>query len=1181
MTGLHTYPLLQSQVGVLAECMQYPDSTQYNLPIMVPLGREVDLGRFEGAFHVIYESRVAWRLRFGVDGEGDLCQWADDDRELRVVRREMSDAALQEYALHGFCRPFSLMGEEPLVRVELVATEKGNYLLMDAHHLIMDGMSYASILARRDFSAAYSDGSLPAETYTVLDAAVDEREIRKGDAYQSAKAYHEEKFAGLDFATLSLRPDCPMGQMLSVHEYIDRRTVDEWCGEHGVSVNLLFQAAFSYVMSVLSGEDRIAYSIISHGRFDRRWRDIIGMFSRQLPVTSEIMDGQTVLEYISVFRYELMSAIRHSAYPITDLCRDQKKKIGACFNFRAVDGLDDMSFVGGEKYLVREQEHGIVTFDLSVIVLLTDEEYDIRAESSEAMNSLGTLQTVARAMGVTLKKMMSHPDAEIKSLSITSQAEELQLIELGKGEAIEYDSSETIVDMFRGRAVATPDATAVIYEGKKLTYKELDNITNRLAVKLDACGVRPGEIVGVMVDRSELMVVYPLAIAKAGGAYMPLDPSFPGERLQKMCGKAGVHIILTAPGLVGKAMPAFDGMVIDSSVLCALPEVSEHDLRLFKRASAEDSFVVLYTSGSSGEPKAVVLEHRCIANLCHWFSVTFSLIPADRVLAYTSFGFDAHLMEFFPALAFGASVYVVPTEMRLNVPALNTYMEQSGISIACFTTQMGLLFVNTVKNSSLRLMIVGGEKLPEVSRPTYRLVNAYGPTECTVNTSFHELKDDSDAGIIGRPVANTRLFVVDSHLHLLPRGCVGELLVAGCGVARGYLHETELTAGRFPEINVGDGKLRVYRTGDLVRWNDKGLLEFIGRADCQVKLRGFRIELQEIESRALACGEIRQSVALVRDGQLVLYYSGARLEETYFREQLKRSLPSYMIPSVFVHLDEIPLNTNGKIDRKALMLHQAAASPCRNLLPCNRMEEVLLNIAREVLGKGDFGITDNLEALGMSSINAINMAMKAAGAGYPIRVSELLERKMIRGLHSDAISFGGWLNPEDTGKPVVVYILGISTRRKSEHLLNGLQKKYRVFLFEDLMECHSLLDGLTADDLIERYLSILRENTGDEDILAFAGYSFGAELAYRLAGRWHAEGERDRVLGEAGREVDEDCCGLAENEVGLAEKEVGLVEKEHGLVEGKYVLGKAYRGQVKAGLGLAEAGCGLVEAGCE
>ncbi|MCF0168521.1 MAG: amino acid adenylation domain-containing protein, partial [Bacteroidales bacterium] len=659
-----------------------------------------------------------------------------------------------------------------------------------------------------------------------------------------------------------------------------------------------------------------------------------------------------------------------------------------------------------------------------------------------------------------------------------------------------------MVDLLRQQAAATPDAIAVVYQDKRLTYKELDNITDCLAVRLQGCGVGPEEIVGVMIERSELMSIYPLAIAKAGGAYMPLDPSFPDERLMYMCRKAGVRLILSEKGLVEKAMPSFDGLVIDSSVLDTLPEVSGEDLKQIVKVSPGNAFVVLYTSGSTGEPKGVVLEHRSIVNFCRWFAETFDLSAADKVLAYTSFGFDVHMMEFYPALACGASVYVVPEDMRLNLSALNTYMDQSGISIASIPTQVGMLFINTQHNHSLRLMSVGGENLPSVSKTPFRLVNDYGPTECTITSSFYELEDDSRPGVIGRPVANVSLFVVDKYLHLLPKGGIGELLIAGNGVGRGYLNDNELTASCFPSIVVNGRKIRVYRTGDLARWNAAGQLEFIGRTDSQVKLRGFRIELQEIESQASMCDGVKQAAAVVCNGQLVLFYTGVRVGEFYFKEMLRRRLPSYMIPSAFVYLEEMPLNTNGKVDRKNLMLQRRVAAPSLNLLPCNRMESVLLSIAQDVLGNGDFGITDNLEALGMTSIKAINIAMRAARAGYPIRVSELLECKTIHGLHSDAISFGGLLNPDDADKPVVVYILGISTRQKSRHLLIGLQENYRVFLFDDLMECRSLLDGLSVDDLIESYISLLRQSIGDEDVRAFAGYSFGAELAYRMAGRW-------------------------------------------------------------------------------
>ena len=315
-------PLLQSQLGVFYDCMKFPKVMQYNLPCIVPLTGDIDLDRVEAALQTIFAAREELRMRFVINDDGEPRQYVDEQKTLNVVRREMSEADFQDYAYHGFCRPFDIMGDEPLIRAELVTTPEKNYLLVDIHHMVTDGTSYLRLFPQRDLPLAYEGKPLPVQQYGLLEAAADEYARLGDDEYQRAQSVMKEKYAGVDLATLSARPENPVGEMGQESAYISRAKVDGWCQEQGFAPYQIFQAAFSYVLARIMREDKVAYTTVYHGRHDPRVRETYGMFVRTIPFMMEIKQEQTVREYIATVRDEMKATLSQLAYPFTHFCRD-------------------------------------------------------------------------------------------------------------------------------------------------------------------------------------------------------------------------------------------------------------------------------------------------------------------------------------------------------------------------------------------------------------------------------------------------------------------------------------------------------------------------------------------------------------------------------------------------------------------------------------------------------------------------------------------------------------------------------------------------------------------------------------------------------------------------------------------------------------------------------------------
>ncbi len=577
----------------------------------------------------------------------------------------------------------------------------------------------------------------------------------------------------------------------------------------------------------------------------------------------------------------------------------------------------------------------------------------------------------------------------------------------------------TLAELFQAQAGRTPDAVAVVFEGAELTYAELDARANRLARHLVTLGVGRERIAAIAMRRSELLVVALLAVLKAGGAYLPVDPEYPAERISHMLTDAGPACVITMAEVAsGLAVP--EGQVIpqllldDPAIMASLEGLSASpitdDDRLAPLRPGDPAYAI-YTSGSTGTPKGVVVTHGALAQRVAWLRAIFALRVTDRLLQFTSISFDVHVEEIFPTLTAGASLLVM-SQGSAALPELmqGTSFQEITVLDLPPTYWHELMSIQEVKwPPDLRLVILGSESLPAGSVERWRdrfgsaiqLMSVYGPAEATVTTTACAIEASSPKNLIGGPGWNTRVFVLDGALRPVPAGVVGELFIAGAGLARGYLGRPSLTAERFVACPFGAGE-RMYRTGDLVRWNPGGELEFVGRADNQVKIRGFRIELGEVEACLAGHPLVQQVVVVARedrsgDKRLVAYYvandQAARGQED-LRDAAARSLPGYMVPSAFIRLDSLPLTPNGKLDSRSLPPPEVTSSGGRG--PRSPREELLCRVFAEVLGVEQVGIDDGFFAMGGHSVLALRLINRIrAVLGIEVSVRDLFDGQTV------------------------------------------------------------------------------------------------------------------------------------------------------------------------------------------
>lgn len=628
--------------------------------------------------------------------------------------------------------------------------------------------------------------------------------------------------------------------------------------------------------------------------------------------------------------------------------------------------------------------------------------------------ALGHLQGIAM-------RMSAAPDSRIGEEDLLGEQEREILHHLWSGTSVGAgEAVYPIHRMISQRAALDPNRDAVVHANGTLTYAELDRRSDALAVELRAAGLAAGGIAGILARPSAEMILSVLAVLKTGAAYLPIDPEYPSERVRFMLEDSGADLLLLTPGL--DAPESFGGQILridnDREWPAAVVSAELGD-------PAAPAYVI-YTSGSTGTPKGVVIEHRSLINLAQWHIDHFRVTEQDRTVKYAGFGFDASVWEIFPYLLAGASIHMIPEDLRLDPAGLNDHFNEKGITIAFLPTQLCEQFME-YDNYSLRVLLTGGDKLKSFRPRPYELHNCYGPTENTIVTTSHLVTEMEDNIPIGKPIRGSQILILDDYGHLQPVGVAGELCVAGDGLARGYLNRPELTAEKFVAHPYREGA-RMYRTGDLARWKRDGTIEFLGRLDHQVKIRGFRIEIGEIEQRILEREGVRDCIVIARedasgDAYLCAYVeSDAELAHAQWAAELGRTLPDYMVPAHFVTLAKLPVNANGKIDRRALPEPQTRKTAVREAL-AGDTEERLHALWSGVLGHGAFGALDRFFDIGGHSLQAaVLRAQIEREFGAKLSIRELFEYTTIRAQAAEIARRADSFEPAAVADPLAASI---------------------------------------------------------------------------------------------------------------------------------------------------------------
>ena len=1034
-----------------------PGNLFYNIPEALELEGELNLDALQFSLNALVDRHESLRTMFttqdGMPRQIILPEWEMevpvlDLSEMGVVDREAIAAQEVEKETRT---PFDLT-TGPLVRLRLLKMAPDRHIaLLNMHHIVADGWSMgifvqelAAFYEARCRGEIYLPEALPLQ---YADYAVWQRNWLKEDVLKKQLDYWHTKLGDKPLV-LDLPTDHPRPAMMSQAGSLERFTMPQglyerlnaFCKKHNVTLFMVLLAAYQTMLYRYTGQEQISVGTAIANRNRTDIEGLIGFFVNTLVLKEDLTDDLTFKTLLQKVRETCLGAFAHQDLPFELLVEEMQPErnlshtplFQAAFSMQTGGG-EPISF-SGLTWRPLSTFSGTAKFDITLGITDDPQQFNGYFEYSTDLFEAETIQRMAGHFLTLLEGLLDAPETEISRLPLLTVDETKRMLTDWNAAMRMPVETHCAHELFAAQAAAHPERTALRFMGQSLRYGELDSRANQLAHYLVKAGVKPESLVGISTERSLEMVIGILGVMKAGGAYLPLDPTYPADRIQFMLEDSQVAIVLTQEKLL-KRFEAYRGRLIPLDA--AWPEIAaERDLCPQNGVQPDNLAYVIYTSGSTGRPKGTLLAHRGLCNLTQAQQKAFDINENSRVLQFAPLSFDASVWETFMALANGGTLVLAPQEVLASGVDLVKLLQDEQVTNVTLPPSV-LKVLPPADLPHLRTVISAGEacneELVKQWAPGRDFFNAYGPTETTVCASFYLCSEEDDGPPpIGKPIANAALYVLDRNMQPVPVGVPGELHVGGVSLARGYLNRPEMTATRFVKDPFGnDPAGRLYKTGDLVRYRPNGDIDFLGRIDHQVKVHGFRIELGEVEEALRRHDALQDMVVVARDdpsgGNRLVAFLVSTVEEPptvgQLRSFLLETLPDYMIPSVFVYLDGLPLTPNGKVDRKALpeVSGERPELAREYVAPRNELEVQLAEMAGGLLGLDQVGVEDNFFELGGHSLLAaqfVSRIREILGVEVPLRI--LFEKATISGV---AVYVQGAKNDEDEARAVVSDVL--------------------------------------------------------------------------------------------------------------------------------------------------------------
>ncbi|MCB0614226.1 MAG: amino acid adenylation domain-containing protein, partial [Phaeodactylibacter sp.] len=1021
------------------------DQVAYNMPMVIQLKGKLHVEALQAAFNHLIARHESLRTNI-ITVNGVPRQVIHPVRKVEIhlpTWQEKGEKALSEYILSFARQPFNL-ADGALLRLELLQMQEGAHpeesgqalLLLNMHHIISDGWSMEILL--RELSHLYDAyieeeaHALPALRIQYKDyAAWQNALLEQSELMEDLRNYWFQKLAPIEegFPILELPADYPRPAVQSYQGAILSTTLspqllddlEALSRSSGTTLYITLTAIVKALLYRYSGQRDIIIGSLSAGRNHADLEHQIGFYVNTLALRDYIAEGTNFIEFLAQVKQTSVEAIGHELYPFDrlveelDLIRDTSR--APLFDVLIAIQNEESPVLkfGGSRAALESVDWQVSKFDLSFGFTPTSKGLVVDIEYSTDLYKPERIHRMFEHLECLIQSLLANSNQPVEKLSILPKAEQSRLLQEFSFIAADYNLDKTIHQLFEEQVEKTPDNVAVVFEDKELSYRVLNERANALAHYLrDNYDIKGDEIVALQVDRSDWMMVALLGTMKSGAAYLPIAPDCPENRTAYMLRDSGSRLLLTDRSTCEAAR------VFEEQLPVIAVETVQH-ANTGNPSPLIDSrnlAYVIYTSGSTGRPKGVMVEHRGVVNMLYGQLERLEVTAEDRTLLFAPYTFDASVGELYLGISAGAMMVIASRETLLSTGAFLELMHRHHITIADVTPSY-LAVLDEEALANVRMLITAGEAAisKDVKKYSSRLqyVNIYGPTETTVVAASFKMPASYEIGQnvpIGRPVPNMEILIVDEHLQLVPIGVPGEIVVSGVGLARGYLNNEALTKEKFVPHPFKEGE-RLYRTGDQGRWLDDGNIEFLGRVDHQLKIRGYRVEPGEIEEALMQHPAVQSCVVVGKDiegrKELIAYLAAKEGEKTAIpalRNFLSETLPDYMVPAYFVELEALPLTSHDKVDREALPEPDLADMPTGTdyAAPRNDMERLLAQTWAEVLRRPRIGIHDNFFHIGGDSIKALQISGRLGAQGWAVSIKGLFTQPTIAQLASKVVA---------------------------------------------------------------------------------------------------------------------------------------------------------------------------------
>ncbi|NIM11936.1 MAG: amino acid adenylation domain-containing protein [Candidatus Aminicenantes bacterium] len=1032
MNPVKYYELSNPQKRIWFTEASHDHKDMSNIGYLIELKGEYNLEKLARTIKYVVKVNTALQLRFNhSEDKSELLQYMPDykDVEVAIIEADSEEELFKKIEkIHR--ERFDITGNYLCAFAVFSINKKRYGFFESAHHLVADGIS-ATIVAR-EVMETYpnldsSDFKEIKKEFSYMDFLKDEKEYIGSEKYEKSKAYWLQKLEDFEGDEITFALNKNKKNSLKVKRLSLKipgnmiELVEAYKSNNRFSNFGLFMAALGIYFNRFMNREDIIIGMPVHNRSKKIFRDMVGMFVSTIPFRIKFNEKWSFNELVAYVKKELWESLKHQGFPYNHLVKELKDlniDASGFLNVQLIElpeAIDEYT----EKRAFFSTEYNISQLSIYLNQQKSKnlEDLDIAVDYHADIFEEREIEFFFKRLMVILDQAIKEPEKEISKLSLLEDAEYNELIfELNDTKA-DFPGNKTLPQLFEEQVLKNPGNIALEYEDQTVTYQELDQLTDKLAAKLQGAGITTGSIVGMLCERSIEAIVSIMGVLKAGGAYLPIDPEYPVERKNYIINNSGIKILLIEKALEQRESKVLnDNLQIKNIIVDYQTLEEESGAEDFQKpaVNSENLAYVIYTSGTTGNPKGTLLRHRNVINYIWWGAGVYVKGETVSFPLFTSLSFDLTVTSIFIPLVTGNKIVIYrESEEGLLVERV---ARENKVDIVKLTPSH-LKVVNQLKleNSRIKSFILGGEELKtDTARETIdrfgreiNIYNEYGPTETAVGCMIHRYDRNRDDGLavpIGKPSNNVRIYILDKNKKPLPLGVIGEIYIAGEGVARGYLDNEQLTEEKFVDDPFIPGE-KMYRSGDLGRWNLDKILEFYGRCDEQVKIRGYRIEPGEIEKQLIKIEGIKDAVVALSKGPQVDLCAYLVVEEqkefevSQLRELLSRELPVYMLPAEFVQVESIPLTRNGKVDfRKLETMGKKLGAAREYAPPRDEMETMLAEIWAAVLGAERVGITDNFFELGGDSIKAVQIAARLNDAGKSVNVKDVLSQQTIANL---------------------------------------------------------------------------------------------------------------------------------------------------------------------------------------